>query len=117
MLSSHAIHSLKTDSQTISDYLVSLLPTSTASSRVSIEPLIQAVSALIDIYSDEDMPYDINFRQGDYLNGLSASVEGFRKAVKGINRKAEGAKELKQRGEEVRENLIEFIKYRRQLRL
>ncbi|KAF8640573.1 hypothetical protein AX17_000235 [Amanita inopinata Kibby_2008] len=101
----------------ISDYLLSLLPTETTNSPLSTEPLIQVVSALIDIYSDEDSPYDVNFRQSGYLPRLTASVDGFRKAIKGIDRRKEGGRELKRRGEEVRDNLTAFIKYRRNLRL
>lgn len=79
--------------------------------------MLQALSALIDIYSDETLPYDVNFRQGNYLDVLTKSVEGVRKAVKGIDRKKEGGRELKLRGEEVRDNLVAFIKYRRRLGL
>ncbi|KAF8737507.1 hypothetical protein AX14_012665 [Amanita brunnescens Koide BX004] len=101
----------------ISEYLLSLLPTEAAPSTLDTEPLLQTVSALIDIYSDEDMPYDINFQQGGYLQRLVASMDGVRKSVKGINRRKEGGRELKRRGEEVRDNLVAFIKYRRNLRL
>ncbi|PFH52284.1 hypothetical protein AMATHDRAFT_57331 [Amanita thiersii Skay4041] len=101
----------------ISDYLLSLLPSETASSSLETEPLLQVVSALIDIYSDEDMPYDINFRQGGYLQRLVASIDGVRRAVKGINRRTKGGYEVKRRGEEVRDNLVGFIKYRRNLKL
>jgi hypothetical protein len=73
------------------------------------------VSALIDIYSDENSPYDINFRQHGYLEALVSGVEGVRKAVRSIDRKRE--RDLKRRGEEVRDNLIAFIEYRRALRL
>ncbi|KAF5352474.1 hypothetical protein D9756_005865 [Leucocoprinus leucothites] len=101
----------------ISDYLISLLPSGSGSSPTDTEPLIQATSALIDIYSDENMPYDINFRQGQYLNHLVSSVEGVRRAVKNIDRRKEGGRELRVRGDEVRENLVAFIKYRRRLGL
>ena len=79
--------------------------------------MLQAVSSLIDIYSDEEQPYDVNFRQGKYLDALTNAVEGVRKAVKGIDRKKEGGRDLRRRGEDLRDNLIEFIKYRRQLGL
>ncbi|KXN88885.1 hypothetical protein AN958_06755 [Leucoagaricus sp. SymC.cos] len=101
----------------ISGYLISFLPTSSQLSSVGTEPLIQAVSALIDIYSDENMPYDVNFREGQYLNRLVSSVEGVRKAVRSIDRRKEGGRELRIRGDEVRENLVAFIKYRRRLGL
>ncbi|KAH9897678.1 armadillo-type protein [Cubamyces lactineus] len=98
----------------ISSYLLSLLPPN-VNPPTPTEPLLQAVSALIDIYSDENMPYDVNFRQGRYLEQLVQSVEGVRKAVRGIDRKKE--RELRVRGEEVRDNLVAFIQYRRGLRL
>lgn len=99
--------------QIIANYLLSLLPPS-KSPPTPTEPLVQAVSALIDIYSDETLPYDVNFRQGHYLEALAAAVEGVRKAVRGINKKKE--LELRRRGEEVRENLTAFVEYRRTLR-
>jgi len=74
-------------------------------------------SALIDIYSDETVPYDINFRENNILGKLVDAVEPIRKLVRGINKKKPGGIELKRRGEEVRDNLVEFIKYRRGLRL
>lgn len=100
--------------QIVSQYFLSLLPPN-ASPPTPTEPLLQGVSALIDIYSDEALPYDINFRQGRYLDALVQSVEGVRKAVRGIDRKKE--RELRVRGEEVRDNLVAFIQYRRALRL
>ncbi|KAL6304032.1 ARM repeat-containing protein [Sparassis latifolia] len=93
-------------------YLLSLLPPS-SSSPTPTEPLLQAVSALIDIYSDETLPYDVNFRQGHFVDALAASVDGVRKVVRGIDRKKQRA--LRVRGEEVRDNLIAFIGYRRGL--
>lgn len=96
---------------------MSLLPTSTSPSPVGTECLIQVVSALIDIYSDEALPYDDNFRKGNFLQALVSSVEGVRKAVKGIDRKKVGGRELRRQGEEVRENLIAFVQYRRNLGL
>ena len=73
-------------------------------------------SALIDIYSDETVPYDINFRESNILGKLVNAVEPIRKLVRGINKKETGGIELKRRGEEVRDNLVDFIKYRRSLR-
>lgn len=76
---------------------------------------MQALSALIDIYSDEGQSYDVNFRQGGYVNTLANSMEAVRKIVRGIDRKRE--RELRRRGEEVRDNLAAFVEYRRALRL
>lgn len=86
-------------------------------SPMGTEPLIQAVSALIDIYSDENTPYDVNFRQGNFLTRLATSVDGVKKAVKGIDRRKDGGKALRRRGDDVKENLIAFIQYRRDLGL
>ncbi|KIK70596.1 hypothetical protein GYMLUDRAFT_65816 [Collybiopsis luxurians FD-317 M1] len=105
------------NNQVIANYLISLLPTTTSPSAIGTEGLIQVASALIDIYSDETLPYDVNFRQGGMLQALVASVEGVRKAVKSIDRKKPGGRELWRRGDEVRENLIAFIQYRRALGL
>lgn len=101
----------------IAEFLLSLLPPTSDASTVGVEPVIQAASALIDIYSDEDTPYDVNFRQGGYLEQLSSSIDGVKKAVKSIDRKKEGGRELRRRGEEVKENLVAFVGYRRSLRL
>ncbi|KAM5539986.1 hypothetical protein V8D89_006489 [Ganoderma adspersum] len=98
----------------ISSYLLSLLPPS-ATPPTPTEPLLQAVSALIDIYSDETLPYDVSFRSGRFLDALVQSAEGVRKAVRGIDRKKE--REFRVRGEEVRDNLVAFIQYRRGLKL
>lgn len=94
-----------------------MLPTPTAPSPAGTEPMIQAASALIDIYSDETLPYDVNFRQGNYLQALSASVDGIKKAVKAIDRRKEGGKDLRSRADLVRENLVDFIQYRKSLKL
>jgi hypothetical protein len=45
------------------------------------------------------------------------SVEGIRKAVKSVDRRREGGMELKRRGDLLRENLVDFIRYRRNLKL
>lgn len=79
--------------------------------------MIQAASAMIDIYSDETLPYDVNFRQGGYLNTLQASLNNIKTAVKSIDRRKDGGRELRRRGEEVYENLRDFIQYRKDLGL
>lgn len=103
--------------QTISNYLLSVVDSILGPSPAGTEPLIQSVSALIDIYSDETLPYDINFRQGKYLDRLIANVENVKKAVRAIDRRKEGGNDLRRRGNEVRENLVDFIQYRRDLRI
>ncbi|KAF5385007.1 hypothetical protein D9615_001213 [Tricholomella constricta] len=101
----------------ISQYLLSILPSNGAPSPAGTEPLIQAASALIDIYSDENMPYDVNFRQGGYLARLASSVDDVKKAVRGIDRRKQGGRDLRRRAEEVRDNLVAFIQYRKDLGL
>lgn len=102
----------------ISSYLLSLLPTKGATTPQPPEALIQAASSVIDIFSDESSPWDVNFRQGKWENRLAQSVDGVRKAVKSIDkRRGEDGRELRRRGEEVLENLVAFVKYRRRLRL
>lgn len=79
------------------------------------EPYLQAASALIDIFSDETRPYDANFRACGALDALAGAVEPVRRLVRGIDRRRERA--LRRRGEEVRDNLVDFVAYRRGLRL
>jgi len=97
----------------ISSYIISILPTARTPPTKGTEPLLQAVSALVDIYSDERASYDINFRNGGFLERLAESVDGVKKAVRAIDRRKE--RDLKLRGEEVRDNLVAFIEYRRAL--
>lgn len=101
----------------IAEYLLSIIPPTLEPTQAGTEPLIQTLSALIDIYSDENTPYDINFRTFGYLDRLAASQEGLKRAVKAIDRRKEGGKELRRRGEEVKENLAAFIQYRKDLGL
>ncbi|KIY50621.1 ARM repeat-containing protein [Fistulina hepatica ATCC 64428] len=101
---------------TIATYLLSMLPKDLEPSPAGTEPLLQALSALIDIYSDESMPYDVNFRSGGFLTRLVQSVEGVWRVVRSIDRKRSGGRELRRRGEEVRDNLVAFIEYRRELK-
>lgn len=104
----------------ISSYLLSLLPTKGAVA-VSQPPevVIQAASSIIDMFSDEDSPWDVNFRQGKWENVLAQSVDGVRRVVKSIDKRqgGEDGRELRRRGEEVLENLVGFVKYRRKLKL
>ena len=105
-----------TPSQVIAEYLLTLLTTPPSPS--SPEIIIQSASSLIDIYSDENTPYDINFRSHGYLAGLSSrGVENLRRAVRAVDRKKEGGRMLRARGEETLENLRAFVKYRRELKL
>ncbi|KAL5519568.1 hypothetical protein ACEPAH_1251 [Sanghuangporus vaninii] len=101
----------------IAEYLIQL-STTLPSQTLSPEVIIQCASSLIDIYSDETLPYDINFRQYAYLEKLSSRVvENLRRAVRAVDRKKEGGRMLRARGEETLENLRAFVKYRRELKL
>ncbi|KAF7290517.1 ARM repeat-containing protein [Mycena indigotica] len=101
--------------KSIAEFLLSILPSSGSPSPTGTEPMLQAVSSLIDIYSDELSPYDVNFRQGNFLRRLTDSLDGVKKAVRAIDRRREY--NLRRHGEEVRDNLIGFIEYRRGLSL
>ncbi|KAJ7076033.1 armadillo-type protein [Mycena belliarum] len=101
----------------IATYLLSMLPGSADIADVGTEPMLQAAASLIDIYADEGAPYDMNFRSGGFLARLAASIDGVKKAVRAIDRKREGGRELRRRGEEVRDNLVAFVEYRRGLGL
>jgi hypothetical protein len=93
-------------------------PASLAPGRATgTETMLQAVESLIDIFADERAPAEANFRAGNVLAALEGAVEGVRRAVKGIGRKKEGARELRRRGEEVRDNLVAFIRYRKSLKV
>jgi hypothetical protein len=76
------------------------------------ESYIQAISAVIDIYSDEETPYDANFRHSGWLQNLRDAVGPLRSLVRGIDRRKLGERELRLRGEEVLLNLRGFIQYR-----
>ena len=99
----------------IAEFLISLLPSASGPGPVSVEPAVQAASAIIDIFSDEEAPYDVNFREGRYTERLVSVVAPLRKMVRAVDRRAEGGRELRARGDEVLENLVAFVKYRRNL--
>ena len=101
--------------QIISTYLLTIA--STPPSMPSPEPVLQATSAIIDIYSDENMPYDVNFRQGEFLLALSNAIDNVKRVVKSIDRKRSDGRALRARGEEILTNLRAFVKYRRELKL
>ncbi|KAJ7471753.1 armadillo-type protein [Mycena latifolia] len=103
----------------IAGYLLSMLPGTAGAGEVGAdtEPMLQAAASLIDIYADEGAPYDVNFRNGGFLTRLAGSVDGVKRAVRAIDRKREGGRELRRRGEEVRDNLVAFVAYRRGLGL
>ncbi|KIR57936.1 hypothetical protein I314_06198 [Cryptococcus bacillisporus CA1873] len=99
------------ENQSISQHLVQGL-TSTSPSP-SAEMLVSLLNAVIDIYSDETRSYDSVFVENCYLQVLSGIVGKVRAEVKKIDKRRE--RNLRTRGDEVYENLVAFIKYRRSL--
>ncbi|KAF8274277.1 ARM repeat-containing protein [Lactarius quietus] len=99
--------------RTIASYLLGLI----VPGRTGTETMLQAVESLIDIFADERAPAEANFRAGNVLAALAGAVEDVRRAVKGIDRKKDGGRELRRHGEEVRDNLIAFVRYRRALKV
>lgn len=76
-------------SQSIGLFLLSLLPLNAKTpSRLNPTPevLLQAIDSLIDLYSDEDSPYDAPvFRAKGFLGRLENAVGGVRAAVRLAN--------------------------------
>ncbi|KIM20311.1 hypothetical protein M408DRAFT_30469 [Serendipita vermifera MAFF 305830] len=101
----------------ISGFILNLLPANGSVTVTQNELVIQAASAMIDIFSDENSPWDVNFRQGRWETVLKSRTEGVRRAVRSVDKRKEGGKELRRRGDEVLENLVAFVKYRRGLKL
>ncbi|KAL0242116.1 hypothetical protein I308_105745 [Cryptococcus tetragattii IND107] len=99
------------ENRSISQHLVQRL-TST-SPFPSAEMLVSLLNAVIDIYSDETRSYDSVFVEKGYLQVLSGIVGKVRAEVKKIDKRRE--RNLRTRGDEVYENLVAFIKYRRSL--
>jgi len=98
--------------QLISEFLFSLLD------NISLghsQTCIHSVSAIIDIYSDEEAPYDKNFRFTDRLTRLKEIQMPLRKLVRSIDRRKSGGRALRHHGEEVLVNLSGFIQYREKL--
>ncbi|WVQ77382.1 hypothetical protein IAR50_007067 [Cryptococcus sp. DSM 104548] len=93
----------------ISSHLISLL-----TSASTPELLISLLNAVIDIYSDETRSYDAVFEQQGYAQTLAGLVGKVRAEVKKIDKRKDA--ELRVRGEEVYENLVAFIKWRRSLK-
>jgi len=58
-------------------------------------------------------PAEANFHAGNVLAALEGAVEGVPLAIKGSDRK-EGGRE---HGEEMRDNLVAFVRYRRSLKV
>ncbi|KAF8506519.1 ARM repeat-containing protein [Russula emetica] len=112
-LAQHADPASLDANRVIASYLLDLL----VPGRTGTETMLQAAESLIDIFADERAPTEANFRACNVLEALAGAVEGVRRAVKGIDRKKEGGRELRRHGEEVRDNLVAFVRYRRSLKV
>jgi len=112
-LAQHADPASLDANRIIASYLLGLL----VPGRTGTEAMLQAAESLIDIFADERAPAEANFRAGNVLAALEGAVDGVRRAVKGIDRKKEGGRELRRHGEEVRDNLVAFVRYRRSLKV
>jgi hypothetical protein len=112
-LAQHADPASLDANRVIASYLLGLL----VPGRTGTETMLQAAESLIDIFADEGAPAEANFRSGNVLEALAGAVEPVRRAVKGIDRKKEGGRELRRHGEEVRDNLVAFVRYRRSLKV
>ena len=112
-LAQHADLASLDANRVIASYLIGLL----VPGRTGTEAMLQAAESLIDIFADEGAPAEANFRAGNVLAALEGAVDDVRRAVKGIGRKKEGGRELKRHGEEVRDNLVAFVRYRKSLKV
>ena len=73
--------------------------------------VIEIMDSIMEIFADGEKVYDIPvFVQGQVLAKLKELLPKLRKRIKGINLDKES--ELRERGEDVLENFVEFIKYK-----
>ncbi|KAG9041973.1 hypothetical protein FS837_011509 [Tulasnella sp. UAMH 9824] len=95
-------------------YLTSPLPNTTIPWP---EATLHAASSIIDIYADEDQPYDVNFRELAWTEALAGAKDRVKRAGRAIDRKKEGGRELKDFADEVYANVKGFVQYRRRLKI
>ncbi|WVQ93667.1 hypothetical protein IAU59_000743 [Kwoniella sp. CBS 9459] len=100
------------ENKVIGAWLVQSLTSS--DSNLSVELIITALNAIIDIYADETRAYDGVFVESGFLKALSGIVARVRGEVKKVDKRK--SRQLRTQGEEAYENLTAFIKYRRALR-
>jgi hypothetical protein len=73
--------------------------------------VIEVMDAMMEIFADGEKEYDIPvFVNGDVLSSLKQAVPRLRKRVKSIDSKKE--LDLRERGDEVLTNFIDFLKYK-----
>ncbi|KAG8987082.1 hypothetical protein FRB90_003615, partial [Tulasnella sp. 427] len=95
-------------------YLTSPLPNSTVSWP---EATLHAASSIIDVYADEDQPYDVNFREAGWTETFAGAKDRVKRAGRAIDKKREGGRELKEFADEVFANVKGFVQYRRKLKI
>lgn len=105
-------------SQVIGSYLFSYLTAPLTNTLVPWpEATLHAASSIIDIYADEDQPYDVNFRQAGWTDALAGAKDRVKRAGRGIDKKKEGGRELKDFADDVYANVKGFVQYRRKLKI
>ncbi|CAG8488637.1 16730_t:CDS:10 [Cetraspora pellucida] len=99
------------DNKLIGTFLLNIL-SSLKNDLASPECVIEVLNAIYDIYADKDFDYDEPvFVQGGYLPLLESMVDAVRKMTKSIDKRT--TRDLRLRADEAYENLIAFIKYKR----
>lgn len=61
------------------------ISSTSSTTHFGVEATLQAISSLIDIFADENSPYDANFRIAKVLKGMSDHVRDVQKLVRGID--------------------------------
>ncbi|KAG0152349.1 hypothetical protein CROQUDRAFT_85422 [Cronartium quercuum f. sp. fusiforme G11] len=106
-----------TENQMIGSAFMELISKATAAETVGLSRLvaIHALDAIFDVYADEQREYDaLVFRQGQFLDQLSAVIPTIKSIVKTIDKRKEP--ELRKLAENVQTNLVAFVDYRRSLK-
>ncbi|KIO27936.1 hypothetical protein M407DRAFT_22843, partial [Tulasnella calospora MUT 4182] len=107
-----------TSSQVIGAYLFSYLTSPLPNSTILWpEATLHSASSIIDIYADEDQPYDVNFRELAWTDALAGAKDRVKRAGRAIDKKKEGGRELKDFADEVYANVKGFVQYRRRLKI
>ncbi|KAG0325786.1 hypothetical protein BGZ99_000163 [Dissophora globulifera] len=90
----------------IGEFLIKLLK-----NNPSTEACVEALNAIFDIYADGDFDYDLPvYVQGNFNEELKGMIKMARFMVRNIDRRKN--RDLRNRGDEVVLNLVEFVKYK-----
>ncbi|CAG8514893.1 5524_t:CDS:2, partial [Scutellospora calospora] len=99
------------DNKLIGTFLFNIL-SSSKDDFTSPECIIEVLNSIYDIYADKDFDYDEPvFVQNGYLSLLENIVDAVRKMTKSIDKRK--FRDLRFRADEAYENLIAFIKYKK----